>query len=486
MQFNSLIFITIFLPLSLAVWYFLLHKKQYSFAKVALFGFSLWFYAFFNLSYLAILLVSITLNYGISYLLNQTERWRRGIYYAGLIFNLGMLGYFKYADFFIENVNSIFRSDFPLTRILLPLGISFFTFRQIAYLTDRYKKEAEHYLLLDFACFISFFPQLVAGPIVYHSELVPQFLSITGFRFQAATFERGFHRFILGLGKKVLIADFLSKAVNHGFSIPTIYYLDSPSAFLIMILFAFELYIDFSAYSDMAIGVANMFGFTLPENFDSPYKSLSVGEFWRRWHITLSRFFRKYVYIPLGGNRRGKTIKYRNLLIVFVLSGLWHGADWTFVIWGALQGVAVIWEDIKPFRVKIKPLAWCQAFLFTVMSFTFFRSEDLNMAQIIFRQAFRFEVTGFIHELAGTIRVPENYVLIRYFEIAKPEMVPVVLMFSFLLIIVITVMVINGKQAALIVTKTSYPKRFIWVLAFIFVWSFISLSQVSEFMYFNF
>ena len=353
MLFNSLIFIAVFLPLALAGWYLLQRLENPAYAKLFLIGMSLWFYGYYNISYLWILLVSLALNYVVSALLKRAGAvWqRKALFGVGIAINLSLLFYFKYFNFFIDNCNFFLHTDISLEKIALPLGISFFTFQQLSYLIERYRGSVEHYGILDYCCFISFFPQLIAGPIVLHSEFIPQLVERKNRRFSAAHFFDGFSLFILGLSKKVLLADMLAVLVNAEYA--NIAYLDAPSAWVTIIAYMLELYFDFSGYCDMARGIGKMFGFELPENFCSPFMAESVRDFWKRWHMTLYRFFTNYIYIPLGGNRKGKARQCFNLMIVFLASGVWHGANWTFIVWGIMHGLAVVWETLFP-RLKFR------------------------------------------------------------------------------------------------------------------------------------
>ena len=331
MLFNSYIFIFIFLPAVLLGWYGLNRCRQYKLANLFLAGMSLWFYGYFNVYYLAIILSSICLNYILSFLLTLVPAdsprsrplYRIGLW-TGVFLNLGILFYFKYYDFFIENINYAFHTDYTLKHILLPLGISFFTFQQLSFVIDRCLGKSEHYSFLNYITFVTFFPQLIAGPIVLYKEMIPQFEDISRRRFDVSSFSRGICLFVLGLSKKVLLADTFALVVNYGFA--QTFSLDSVSTVAVILSYTFELYFDFSGYSDMATGLGKMFNIELPVNFNAPYRSCSIKEFWQRWHITLSRFFITYVYIPLGGSRKGRARMLLNTFLVFLLSGLWHGA----------------------------------------------------------------------------------------------------------------------------------------------------------------
>lgn len=247
----------------------------------------------------------------------------------GIMANIALLGYFKYSDFFIENINDVFKTNMALLNLTLPLAISFFTFQQIAYLVDSYKGKTQEYDVVNYAVFVTFFPQLIAGPIVHHKEMMPQFAYASNNRINAENISRGLFIFAIGLFKKVVIADTFAIYANEGFDVAKV--LSFYEAWATSLSYTFQLYFDFSGYTDMAIGLALLFNIVLPFNFNSPYKALNIQDFWRRWHMTLSRFLRDYIYIPLGGNRKGTVLTYRNLMATFVIGGLWHGAAWTFV-----------------------------------------------------------------------------------------------------------------------------------------------------------
>lgn len=335
MLFNSYLFVFAFLPLCLAgcyaLWQFGLHRA----AKAFLLAMSLWFYGYFSLSYLFLMLGSIGVNFCFHRFV--ARRRSKGVLACSVACNLGLLFYFKYFDFFLSTVNATFGSDFPLRGILLPLGISFFTFQQIGFLADTYRGEVERTPFLDYALFVAFFPQLIAGPIVSAGEMLPQFARMGRGKADWERLAAGLVLFVLGLSKKALLADALGAGVDFGYG-----NLDALGCFdaaLVIFLYALQLYFDFSGYCDMARGLGWMLGIEIPANFDSPYQATNIVDFWKRWHITLNRFFTKYVYIPLGGSRRGEGRMYANLLAVFFLSGLWHGAGIHFILWGMLHGL---------------------------------------------------------------------------------------------------------------------------------------------------
>lgn len=482
MLFNSYIFIFLFLPVTLLFYYLINRYEKYTVAQVFLIGMSGWFYAYFNFSYLLILCVSILVNY---FFHCSICRKKHKVYIiAGVGFNLLLLGYFKYFDFFAENINAVFGTSFLLKNIVLPLGISFFTFQQISFLADTYKGEAEKCGFVEYALFVVFFPQLIAGPIVTHQEMMVQFRDTTRKKPDVDMLTKGIMLFTLGLSKKVIIADTFGRVVDWGYN--AIAVLDSTNAILISILYTFQLYFDFSGYCDMAKGIGYMLHIELPINFNSPYKSAGIIEFWKRWHITLGRFFTKYVYIPLGGNRNGKLKTCRNSFIVFFLSGLWHGASWTFVLWGVMHGIGYIIDYLgKTFWKRIP--RWCMVFLtfcFVNLAFVSFRAPDLGTMCAMYRQIFTggvgmpmLEISSFFH---GTMWryllhfIPGNSVLIT-------DYLPFILFMGLALYLVFA-----GKNAVERVEKSSFGIFSAVVTAGLFLYCVVSLAGVSSFLYFNF
>ncbi len=382
MLFNSLVFIFIFLP-ALLLLYYLIPKK---FRNALLLLSSLIFYAWGGVSYCLILILSIAFNYLFSKMIERTHQHRKQWLIIGLIFNVLVITIFKYFDFFIENINGIgvFFShkyvSIPLQHIVLPLGISFFTFQQMSLLWDIYRNKNNHKTkFLNTALYISFFPQLIAGPIVRYNDIVHQIRNRTE---NINLFHSGIRRFILGLFKKVIIANGVAQIADTIMD-SSLENIDTPTAWIGIIAYAFQIYFDFSGYSDMAIGLGRMFGFRILENFNLPYISKSIKEFWRRWHISLSTWFRDYVYIPLGGNRLSIRRTYINLMIVFLLTGFWHGATWSFVFWGVFHGTFLIIERIGFDKIlkKIPSIfSWLYAMLVVLIGWVFFRIEDFNTA----------------------------------------------------------------------------------------------------------
>jgi len=486
MLFNSYIFIFLFLPLALTGWFLLNRFEKYKIAQWFLIAMSLWFYAFFNVSHLAVILGSCMFNYGLSFALEKIHK-PKAFLWTGVIGNLALLGYFKYYDFFLENINALFRTDFNLRHVLLPLGISFFTFQQLAFIIDRCKGKAPHYALVDYLSYITFFPKLSMGPIAFHGEMIPQFQDKSKRRFNGESFADGLIYFTIGLGKKVLLADTLAKAVNFGFD--SISGLDSISALLVAVAYTLELYFDFSGYCDMAIGIGKMFHIEIPDNFISPYHSASVKEFWRRWHITLGRFFTTYVYIPLGGNRGGKWKTFRNTMIVFLLSGLWHGANWTFVFWGFLHGLGVSFTNFFGRKEHGKwkhKLYQMITFIYVCFAFVFFRSDSMAHGIEFFKRIFSFTHFGSLYVVAEKMVVPELYMVTKLLSMKAPQYLATVNLITFLTVLGISLFIITRKNTGTIVKNCNYSLGFALKMSVIFVWSVLSLSGVSTFLYFNF
>ncbi|MCR4897088.1 MAG: MBOAT family protein, partial [Lachnospiraceae bacterium] len=343
-------------------------------------------------------------------------------------------------------------------------------------------------------CFVTFFPQLIAGPIVLHSEFLPQLTARENRRPDAEKVYRGLALFTLGLSKKVLLADTLAQLVNAEYD--AIAYLDVPSAWVTIIFYMLELYFDFSGYTDMARGIGLLFGFTLPENFNSPLMSDSVKDFWRRWHMTLSRFFGSYVYIPLGGNRRGKAIQCRNLLIVFLLSGLWHGAGWTFLVWGLMHGLCAVFETLlpplrteswKPASVKLlTAFRKIRTFLLVTLSFSVFRAASLQDAALLWKKLFLGGWNGMLLGISGTIAMPETFVIQKLIAMKAPGLAVPFCMAVMIGLLVLSILLIAGPRAEDWLEKKGHKVSSALLLAVLFLWSFTSLSQVSTFLYFDF
>lgn len=487
MLFNSYIFIFLFFPLTLIGYYGLNYAKKHKAAMAFLVGMSLWFYGYNNIYYLLILIISIFINYGIVKALSRTlsPKLRGLCLWTGILLNIGILFYFKYYDFFIENVNAVLKTDLPLLRLMLPLGISFYTFQQLSYVIDSYRNDCKDYSFLEYAAYVSYFPQLIAGPIVYHSELIPQLKDTGSRKLNYENLSKGLYAFALGLSKKVLLADTFSKIVTIGYG--SISELNTPSAFLVMVCYSLQIYFDFSGYCDMAYGMGYMMNIKLPINFNSPYKAVSISDFWDRWHMTLTRFFTKYVYIPLGGSRSGKVKTYRNVMIVFLVSGLWHGANWTFILWGAFHGIfSVIEKALHVATWKIpKALKTAGTFLLTTFAWSLFRANSLGEAGLLWKRLFSGTfgaiyppITAKFQELievsflyrAGLSGLMSNY--------------PWLILTAFTAFSLAACFIMKNTQEKTAELKLTGRKLLTVVI--LMLWSIMSLSEISEFLYFNF
>jgi D-alanyl-lipoteichoic acid acyltransferase DltB (MBOAT superfamily) len=386
MLFNSLEFILFFLPLSLIVYFLLNRLGAISASRAWLVACSFFFYGWWDYKYVPLLAASALFNYfcGAYMGKNDGPAARRALILA-VTANLLLLGYFKYVDFFLENSAAAFGAEFSPAAIALPLAISFFTFTQIAYLVDAHNKTAREYSMSNYALFVTFFPHLMAGPIIHHGEMMPQFESPSNKRLDWNNLTAGAYLFGVGLFKKVAIADAAADWANAGFAAAGA--LSLVEAWVASLSYTVQIYFDFSGYTDMALGAALMFNIKLPENFASPYKAISVRDFWQRWHMTLSRFLRDYVYIPLGGNRSGSGRVLFNLMAVFLIGGLWHGAGWTFLAWGFLHGIAMSVERLwRGAGLQMpRPLAWFLTFNFINATWVFFRAESIADALGILR-----------------------------------------------------------------------------------------------------
>ena len=523
MLFNSYIFIFFFLPLCLMGFY-ILQNKQATLAKVWLTCFSLWFYGYFNQRYLLIMICSIIGNYLIHGWIVRTRDAEvekvdnrrkalsksKSIMITGVSLNLAVLFYFKYFDFFLDNVNSLFGSSIPLKNILLPLGISFFTFQQISFLVDTYRGELDTVSFVDYALFVSFFPQLIAGPIVVHEEMLPQFNRIgkdnRSREEKAEIFTKGVYVFILGLAKKVLIADTFGIAVDLAYS--NVNAMNGLESLLTILFYSLQLYFDFSGYCDMAKGIAGMFGMRIANNFNSPYKAINIVDFWKRWHITLSRFFTKNIYIPLGGNRKGEGRMYLNYLIVFFLSGLWHGAGWNFVLWGMMHGVLYVvtkwWLGRKKTNVKEqkvpdaqgnrrivtvlgsakKAIACLLTFLYVSIAWVYFRASDVGQGNTLLMNIFTKEWALPGSGFTDAFNLGEFWYILKILKVAALPYAKYYIMVLFSVFAV--VITFAGKNIDELAEKFKPTIINAIVTAFLFVWCVVSLSGVSTFLYFNF
>lgn len=467
MLFNSYEFIFLFLPITFAV-YFLLNRFRLLKASISWLALaSLFFYSYWNIANLPLMLGSILYNYTVGTLLGKKHLsiGKKPLLVFGIATNLAFLGYYKYVDFFIGNANVLFSTKLEFLHLVLPLGISFFTFTQIAYLVDTYRGESKEYNFINYILFVTFFPHLIAGPILHHKEMMPQFESVEAKQINWRNIAHGLLLFAIGLFKKVIIADTFAQWANPGFEAVSLTLLEAWSTAL---SYTFQLYFDFSGYTDMALGIALLFNITLPQNFDSPYKASSLIDFWRRWHMTLSRFLRDYLYISLGGNRKGPFRRYLNLLITMVLGGLWHGAAWTYVFWGFLHGGALVVNHL--WRSLGLRMHWLLGrlltFLFVVVAWVFFRAESFGQALVVLKGMVNWQHTGLLTK-ASMSAMPLGRIEIVYLAI------------TFLFVSVWK----NSTE-----WEKSFQPSMKWaiVASLLIVAGIFGLNRVSEFLYFQF
>ena len=497
MIFSSWQFILAFLPVSFFVYFWLNSRRLIIAGKIWLVAASLFFYAYWDVKFLPLILGSIFLNFAIGTGLAQAHqqslrevqkphRGRRFVLAMGIMANLLLLGYYKYTDFLLDNLNVVFGTNHPLPNITLPLAISFFTFTQIVYLVDSYRGETAEYDLLNYSLFVTFFPHLIAGPIVHHRQIMPQFASRWTLTRRYSNILRGLFIFAIGLFKKVVIADSFAIWATAGFDG------DQPLGFfyawVTSLSYTFQLYFDFSGYCDMAIGASLLFNIRLPINFNSPYKALDIQDFWRRWHITLSNFLRDYIYIPLGGNRHAAYHTYLNIFITFVLGGLWHGATWMFVIWGGMHGCALVIHRLwKGFRHPLPPgLAWLLTFTFVNVAWVFFRAQTLDDAKrvlkgmIDFRSVFNHTVDSIpTSDLAWGGELSD--LLLELLPATLIGQTP-----AYLAIVTVFVVITQKNSMEMARGGIGTKKLIYGVILFSVAMHFILATTSSVFLYFNF
>lgn len=490
--FNSYDFIFLFLPLTL-VGYFLLAKYRLTnLATTWLVFASLAFYSYWDIRYLPLLVISILFNFTAGSFIEKNRRGggnffqfnalhSKNILIAAIIVNLCLLGYFKYTRFFLESIHQVFGISLFVPNIVLPLGISFFTFTQIAYLVDAYRGETRRYSLLTYSLFVTVFPHLIAGPILYHKDMIPQFSKLKNFIFSYKNMALGISIFSIGLFKKVIIADTLSPWVRVVFdNADKATFFDAWAGAL---GYTFQLYFDFSGYSEMAVGLGLMFNLKLPVNFNSPYKATSIIDFWRRWHMTLSAFLKNYLYIPLGGNRHGELNRLKNLMLTMLLGGLWHGAGWNFIIWGGLHGVYLVANhSFRKSGFSLPKFAsWPLTFLAVVIAWIFFRADSVYDAYSLLYTMSGLKGLSLPLVISSKLSFLQSVGISFQIPIYFPSERTITLS---LVLLVICACFKNSHQLFDDNFKPSL-KWFFFILT-ILIWSVYSLSNVSEFLYFQF
>ncbi|MBP7652151.1 MBOAT family protein [Candidatus Dependentiae bacterium] len=479
MLFNSFEFIFIFLPVVLTAYYLISnHRSRLWLLLIS----SYFFYGWWNYKFLSLLLLSTSLDYYLGLLIynTQSEQKRKKLLILSVITNLGILGFFKYFNFFVENfytLSSLINNESSRTfflEIVLPVGISFYTFQSMSYTIDvYYKKTQPHRDFMAFASYVALFPQLVAGPIIRHSDLVYQLEDASRGKWNGNNFARGLFFFVIGLSKKIIIADHLAGAID-----PALDNLDAVStleSWLCALGYTFQIYFDFSGYSDMAIGLGWMMNFHFITNFNSPYKSKSITEFWQRWHISLSAWLKDYLYIPLGGNRNGLYKTYRNLFLTMLLGGLWHGANWVYVIWGAYHGILLAIERALGFHKKNTEIPPTNKIIFStlkkriitffliIISWVFFRSPDISFSFNWFKKLFSPPFTFSLYQFSSRVRD-------KYFA-------------ALVVSILISFLVKNTSELNF---ENYMHKRYAFLLGLLLCLCLVFFTKNSPFLYFQF
>lgn len=486
MVFNSYIFILAFLPIVVLGYFGLCRWKPERngfWGTLFLILCSLLFVGYGDTRVLVFLLISALVNYCIAKVIQITDH-KKWTLVVGVLANVLCLGYFKYSGFVLQNLGKLTGNDWVLEKVFIPLGISFVTFQQIAFLVQVKKKTILEVDLTDYLFYISYFPKYIQGPITPYEKLISQLKNSENKRLNVENMAYGLYLFIIGLAKKVLLADLLAKAVNFGWD--NVWGLSSLEALLTMLLFTLQIYFDFSGYSHMAIGISKMLNITLPDNFDRPYLANSVTDFWKKWHISLTDFLREYIYIPLGGNRKGKVRTYLNILIVYVVSGLWHGAAWTFVVWGLLHGLASCLDRLM-YPVWKKLTKWIQipiTFLFVNIAWVFFRAKDLSSAMTLFQRILGNNGWQISDSFAQVFCTSEIEFLQNRFSFLEGFLTqyPTTILYLLLLLAAIVIVVTKDK-----IEEKFKPTLWKCVLSMVCLWwSILSLSTVVEFIYANF
>lgn len=493
MTFSSPKFFLIYLPIVFFVYFFLNRQRLVTAGKVWLVIASLIFYGRWSVAYIPLLMFSIGFNFIVGKALAAPDNHlpsglsKRAILGIGIVTDLALLGYFKYTNFLVDNINSALGTELFFYQVILPLGISFYTFTQIAFLVDCYKNLAKEYSFINYALFVTFFPHLIAGPILHHKEMMSQFQSRWTLVIRHRNVVMGLFIFSIGLFKKVMIADTFAIWADAGFAQGVSH--DFFSAWTTSLSYTFQLYFDFSGYCDMAIGAALLFNIWLPLNFNSPYKALDIQDFWRRWHMTLSRYLRDYLYVPLGGNRCGRQRLYFNLMVTFILGGLWHGASWMFIIWGALHGGAIVMHRVwKQAGLSLPdPVGWFVTFMFVNITWVFFRADSIDDALRILRGMVDFDS---IHQLSVNTVPTANLAWGGTLSDRLLETLPTGLTANLAptLMIAVALLIIRRKNAFELTAHTDFGKAKTLAMSTLFCLSLYASVQSKSpvFLYFNF
>lgn len=482
MQFNSFVFILLFLPITTLL-YYTANRINSLVGKWILVISSIIFYCYTDISILWVLGISIIVNYVFSLTVTKAKKWRSIFLVIPVIINVGLLLYYKYLNFAISNVNTFLGKEIPLVELILPVGISFFTFQQIAYVVAICKGELQRNSLVDYLVYILFFPKILMGPLADPVDFINQINDSNLKKKNWDNIASGIKIFSLGLFKKVMIADIFAKAVGWGYT-----NIDSTTSMdwiLIMLFYTFEIYFDFSGYSDMAVGSSLMLNVNLPINFDSPYKAVSIRDFWKRWHISLTKFFTKYIYIPLGGSKKGMFFACLNTMIVFLVSGIWHGANWTFILWGILHGALSVFDRLfEKKREKIfAPARWMGTFAVVNILWLLFRSDTIQQWREILTKIVCVQNLNVSDVIINTFNLQENIFISNVLGLKwSIENIRGFWMYIYILLTGGICLLFDNNYRTL--NKRSWIMMIISAIAFI--WGFICLSGESVFVYFNF
>lgn len=482
MQFNSFGFILLFMPVTLLA-YFLLNKAGKLAGKLVLIAASAVFYGYMDLKSLAVLVVSMAVNYLFAVLIRKRDTGRRLLAAVPIAVNICLLLLFKYLNFGISNLNTFFGTEIALRDLILPVGLSFITFQQIAYVVAVYKGELENVSLVDYAAFILYFPKILMGPLTDPVDFITQLNDPSLKRINWENVAFGLKIFCFGLFKKVIIADTFAAAVTWGFN--NVSGATAMDWIVVTLSYTFEKYFDFSGYCDMAVGVSLMLNILLPINFDSPYKAISIRDYWKRWHISLTRFFTKYIYFPLGGSRKGTFRTCLNVMIVFLISGIWHGANWTFILWGLLHGLFLVIDRLfdKTEERIFTPVRWGVTFSVLNILALLFRSGSISQWKSILKTMFGFQSMNMSEDLITAFKIKEtalfeNVLHLQYFTKNVRGFWPLVFLAAAFAICLIPE---NNYRNLRKISAVS-----IIAAAVAFIWSFICLGGESVFVYFNF
>jgi len=482
MQFNSYEFILYFLPITVLI-YFLANKIKPVIGKLVIIVASIIFYSLGRTNMLIYLGISMLINYGSALAIRKFKIKNKVLMALPIVVNVGLLLYFKYLNFAITNINTFFSKEIELQEIVLPLGISFYTFQQIAYIVATERGDLENNNIIDYLAYILYFPKLVMGPIIDPVDYITQLNQEARKKADITNVTTGIKIFSLGLIKKVLLADTFAKAVSWAYT-----NIDATTAMdciLLILFYTFEIYFDFSGYSDMAVGVSSMFNIDLPMNFDSPYKAVSIRDFWKRWHMSLTKFLTKYIYIPLGGSRKGIIFTYINTLIVFLVSGLWHGANWTFILWGLLHGLFSCFDRMfEKIEEKIfMPVRWLCTFGVVSVLWLLFSAQTVEQWRTILFKILFMQSTAVSDGMISSFNLVENQFIYNMLDLNfLPTHVRGFNMLIFILVACIVCFVPENNYKR----KDSLNIGSLLLASFSFIWGILCLGAESTFVYFGF